>query len=65
MPNPFNPNPKPRKKVRGFSLSPDTSALIDQMADRHGVSASRVVDVALAQYLQHLETITPEQDNAN
>jgi hypothetical protein len=57
----------PRKKVRGFSLSADTSALVDEMAAKHGVSASRVVDVALNKYLKHLGTITPEgegeQDN--
>jgi hypothetical protein len=58
MTEPFKTNP--RKKVRGFSLSAETSLLIDQVAERHGVSASHVVDVALGQYLTQLTTITPE-----
>lgn len=55
----------PPKKVRGFSLSAATSALIDETAARHGVSASRVVDVALAKYLQHLDTLAPEASDEN
>ncbi len=54
----------PRKKVRGFSLSADTSALIDEVAAREGVSASRVVDVVVAKYLKHLGTLAPEQESA-
>ncbi len=57
---------KPRpKKIRGFTLSHTTSDLIDELAARHGVSASRVVDIALGRYLNHLTTLTTEgaQDN--
>ena len=49
-----------KKKVRGFSLSPETSDLIDKLATEHGVPASRIVDKALEMYLKTLLVGAPE-----
>lgn len=48
--------PEP-KKIRTYSLSPETIALVDQAAESHGVSASRIVDIALDHYLTHVLTL--------
>lgn len=43
---------KPDRKVtRTFTLKPSTIALIVEVADKHSVSASRIVDIALTKYL--------------
>jgi len=48
----FTKIPKPNRKVtRTFTLKPSTIDLIAAVAERHSVSASRVVDIALTKYL--------------
>ena len=63
----FDPTTKPRKTIRTFSLAPNTLVLVEQAAAHYNVSASRLVDQALAFYLPRLLAgkITEEQDNAN
>jgi len=47
----FDPTKKAPKKVRGFSLSAESGALIDLAAMQYNTSASRIVDTAIKSYL--------------
>jgi len=56
----FHPQ-KPEHKVRStFTLQPATFELIKEVAAKYGVSASRVVDQALEEYLTKAMQAKPE-----
>jgi hypothetical protein len=63
----FDPAKRPKKTIRAFSLAPSTLVLVEQAATHYDISASRLVDQALAFYLPRLMAgkINEEQTNAN
>tara|TARA_R110000868_G_scaffold123129_4_gene326289 strand:+ start:1326 stop:1526 length:201 start_codon:yes stop_codon:yes gene_type:complete len=54
------PKSKRTKEGRTFTLRPATIALVEAAAERHNISASRVVDIALDKYLTRVMA-TPEK----